>query len=98
MQDLAHAHTHTENTQARLNMIVIVIVIIIIIIFQEFSLNFCMFRQVFVFLGYFAHSRRGQYFVYLMFTVRCFVFFYFEIFVPATTIARTSCRRLASSI
>lgn len=98
MQDLAHAHTHTENTQARLNMIVIVIVIIIIIILQEFSLNFCMFRQVFVFLGYFAHSRRAQYFVYLMFTVRYFVFFYFEIFVPATTIARTTCRRLASSI
>lgn len=46
-------HTHTENTQARLNMIVIVIVIviviIIIIILQEFSLNFCMFRQVFIF-------------------------------------------------
>lgn len=50
------------------------------------------------FLGYFAHSRRAQYFVYLMFTVRYFVFFYFEIFVPATTIARTTCRRLASSI
>lgn len=74
---LAHAHTHTENTQARLNMIVIVIVIviIIIIILQEFSLNFCMFRQVF-FLGYFAHSRRAQYFVYLMFTVMYFVFLF----------------------
>lgn len=46
----AHSHTHTENTQARLNMIVIVIVIvIIIIILQEFSLSFCMFRQVFIF-------------------------------------------------
>lgn len=69
-------HTHTENTQVRLNMIVIVIVIvIIIIILQEFSLNFCMFRQVF-FLGYFAHSRRAQYFVYLMFTVMYFVFLF----------------------
>lgn len=56
----AHSHTHTENTQARLNMIVIVIVIvIIIIILQEFSLNFVCFVK-FLFLGYFAHSRRAQ--------------------------------------
>lgn len=66
--------------------------------FAGVFVKFCIFRQVFVFLGYFAHSRRAQYFVYLMFTVRYFVFFYFEIFVPATTIARTTCRRLASSI
>lgn len=57
---------------------------------------------------FFAHSRRAQYFVYLMFTVIFLqylavffvwlVFFFVEIFVPATTIARTTCRRLASSI
>lgn len=54
--------------------VIVIVIVIIIIILQEFSLNFVCFVK-FIFLGYFAHSRRAQYFVYLMFTVRYFVYF-----------------------